>query len=185
MWRDTKLLVGRYRPAGNMTNAGYFERNVNPLIESRSTIPDLGFNQKILNPLLFFVTAFLAKAFSALVSQLYKLYYYSINIFCQMKTLIVDSESNKENKRVPLTGSKMKNYHLMGANIGAPMTSHNMDMRAFSCNMGMGAFMNNMTMGSSSSGRSGSVETRAINGRTIEKTTVIENGVTTVTKKEF
>ena len=47
------------------------------------------------------------------------------------------------------------------------------------------AFMNNITMGSSSSGRSGSVETRAINGRTIEKTTVIENGVTTVTKKEF
>ena len=48
----------------------------------------------------------------------------SINIFYQMKTLIVDSESNKENKRVPLTGSKMKNYHLMGANMGAPMTSY-------------------------------------------------------------
>ena len=81
-----------------------------------------------------------------------------------MKTLIVDTESNKENTRVPLTGSKMKNYHLMGANMGAPMTSHNMDMRAFmdnmaSCNMGMGAFMNNMKMGSSSSGRNVSVET--------------------------
>ena len=103
-----------------------------------------------------------------------------------MKTLIFESESNKENICVPLTGNKMK----MERNMGAPMTSHNMDMRAFmgntvSCDMGMGTFMKNMDMGSSSSGRSLSVETRTINGRTIDKTTVIKNGVTNITTKEF
>ena len=40
----------------------------------------------------------------------------------------------------------------------------------------------NMNMGG---GRSVSVETTTINGRTIEKTTVVENGVTTVTTREF
>ena len=55
MWRETKqlglgiaqqgrkyIVVGRYRPAGNMTNAGYFERNVAPLNGSGSSLPDLG-----------------------------------------------------------------------------------------------------------------------------------------------
>ena len=55
MWRDTKqlglgiaqrgqkfIVVGRYRPAGNMNAAGYFERNVAPLNGSGSSIPDLG-----------------------------------------------------------------------------------------------------------------------------------------------
>ena len=39
--------------------------------------------------------------------------------------------------------------------------------------------------GFSEGGRSVSVETTTINGRTIEKTTVVENGVTTVTTREF
>ena len=43
----------------------------------------------------------------------------------------------------------------------------------------------NMDMGFSGGGRSVSVETTTINGRTIEKTTVVENGVTTVTTKEL
>ena len=55
VWRETKqlglgiaqqgqkyIVVGRYRPAGNMTNAGYFERNVAPLKGSESSLPDLG-----------------------------------------------------------------------------------------------------------------------------------------------
>ena len=55
VWRDTKqlglgiaqqgrkyIVVGRYRPAGNMTNAGYFERNVAPLNGSGSSLPDSG-----------------------------------------------------------------------------------------------------------------------------------------------
>ena len=53
------------------------------------------------------------------------------------------------------------------------------------CGMDMGAFMGNMDMGFSGGGRSVSVETTTINGRTIEKTTVVENGVTTVTTREF
>ena len=51
--------------------------------------------------------------------------------------------------------------------------------------MDMGAFMGNMDTGFPEGGRSVSVETTIINGRTIEKTTVVENGVTTVTTKEF
>ena len=51
--------------------------------------------------------------------------------------------------------------------------------------MDMAAFMGNMDPGFSEGGRSVSVETTIINGRTIEKTTVVENGVTTVTTKEF
>ena len=48
--------------------------------------------------------------------------------------------------------------------------------------------MGNMDMGNMGGfggGRSVSVETTTINGRTIEKTTVVENGVTTVTTREF
>ena len=61
--------------------------------------------------------------------------------------------------------------------------SGNMNMGG--CGMDMGAFMGNMDMGFSGGGRSVSVETTTINGRTIEKTTVVENGVTTVTTREF
>ena len=55
MWRETKqlglgiaqqgrkyIVVGRYLPAGNVTNAGYFERNVAPLKDGGSSLPDLG-----------------------------------------------------------------------------------------------------------------------------------------------
>ena len=50
--------------------------------------------------------------------------------------------------------------------------------------MDMSSF-GNMDMNFSGGGRSVSVETTTINGRTIEKTTVVENGVTTVTTREF
>ena len=50
--------------------------------------------------------------------------------------------------------------------------------------MDMGGW-GNIDSGFPEGGRSVSVETTTINGRTIEKTTVVENGVTTVTTKEF
>merc|ERR1711953_709944 len=110
VWRETKqlglgiaqqgrkyIVVGRYQPAGNMTNAGYFERNVAPLNGSGLSLPD---------------------------------------------TATSDGPSR--------------------------------DVSA--------GDSGNMNMGG---GRSVSVETTTINGRTIEKTTVVENGVTTVTTREF
>ena len=66
---------------------------------------------------------------------------------------------------------------------GCPMGG-NMNMGAFMGNMDMSSF-GNMDMGFSGGGRSVSVETTTVNGRTIEKTTVVENGVTTVTTKEL
>ena len=99
----------------------------------------------------------------------------------QVETLISDSGSNRdsgstgENSSVPFAGSHLN----IGSNIGASLTTDN--------NMDMGAFMGgmDMDMGSFSGGRSVSVETTTINGRTVEKTTVVENGVTTVTTREF
>jgi len=69
-------------------------------------------------------------------------------------------------------------------NMNMNMGGCNMDMGAFTGNMDMSSF-GNMDMGFSGGGRSVSVETTTINGRTIEKTTVVENGVTTVTTREF
>ena len=59
-----------------------------------------------------------------------------------------------------------------------------MDMGGFTGNMDISSF-SNTDMGFSGGSRSVSVETTTINGRTIEKTTVVENGVTTVTTREF
>ena len=55
VWRETKqlglgiakngrkyIVVGRYRPAGNMNMPGYFAQNVAPLNGSGSSIPDWG-----------------------------------------------------------------------------------------------------------------------------------------------
>ena len=101
--------------------------------------------------------------------------------FIRLETLISDSGSNRdsgstgENSGVPFAGSHLN----IGSNIGESLTTdHNIDMGAF-----MGGM--DMDMGSFSGGRSVSVETTTINGRTIEKTTVVENGVTTVTTREF
>ena len=100
--------------------------------------------------------------------------------FIRLETLMSDSgsnrdsESTRENSGVPFAGSDLN----IGSNIDASLTSHNMDMGDFTGGM-------DMDMGSFSGGRSVSVETTKINGRTIEKTTVVENGVTTVTTREF
>ena len=60
----------------------------------------------------------------------------------------------------------------MGGNMNMDM---NMDMSSFG----------NMDMGTSGETRCVCVEKTTENGRTIEKTTVIENGVTTVTTREI
>ena len=60
----------------------------------------------------------------------------------------------------------------------------NLDMGGFTGNMDISSF-SNMDMGFSGGSRSVSVETTTINGRTVETTTVVENGVTTVTTREF
>merc|ERR1712193_133689 len=106
------IVVGRCRPAGNMTNPGYFRRNVAPLNGSGSSLPE--------------------------------------------------SATNDRPSRD---------------------VSENMNMGGYG--MDMGGFMGNMNTGFPEGGRSVSTETTYINGRTIEKTTVVENGVTTVTTREF
>merc|ERR1719447_190205 len=107
------IVVGRYRPAGNISNPGYFRRNVAPLNGSGSSLPE-------------------------------------------------NSTSDRPS--------------------GDNSAGENMNMGGYGMDMGG---WGNMDSDFPEGGRSVSVETTTINGRTIEKTTVVENGVTTVTTKEF
>ena len=97
-------------------------------------------------------------------------------IFDSWGTLIFDSATSDRPARNVSAGDS--------GNMNMSMGGCNMDMGAFTGNMDMSSF-GNMDMGFSGGGRSVSVETTTINGRTIEKTTVVENGVTTVTTREF
>lgn len=107
------VTVGRYRKAGNMTNAGYFERNVLPLKSANYTKPT----------------------------------------------------SERRSSPEPTNTMDINSWGSDFANMSDNFPSMSADFPGGS--------------------RSVSVETTTINGRTIEKTTVVENGVTTVTTREF
>ena len=165
MWRETKqlglgiakqgrkyIVVGRYRPAGNMTNAGYFERNVAPLNGSGSSLPDLG---------------------SKFYLRISKILPVDLIVYSH-GTLVFDSATIDRPSRDVSAGDSGNRW----------TGGCNLDMGGFTGNMDMSSF-SNMDMGFSGGSRSVSVSTTTINGRTVETTTVVENGVTTVTTREF